>query len=353
MPKNYWTICAPRLWPIALSFFGICVLNLPAASNSLFTVHSWTVEDGLPQSSVISIAQTRDGYLWLGTGSGLARFDGLHFRTYEETDLPGLNGKIVRLFEDSHLNLWLGTENAGLFLIAHDGQVRSIPVAAGNVQGPLTAICEDPAGGIWLRFFNRQVFRYADGKARLLVENSTRLAAEASGLVWIGTPDDRLAGLGPIQASVSAAIAVPYEIPAPKLSFLLASKRGGYWRFIDGHIQKCTADHVDRDLGTFPWDASLPVLAACEDREGRLVVGTWGDGVYWFDAQDKADHVPGAARPVYLDADNGPGRKPLGWRGWRRASAGKTPKLWAFRRHRECRGEVRVQRLPGRALDWL
>ena len=70
-------------------------------------------QEGLPQSSVISVIQTRDGYLWLGTLNGLVRFDGNHFTVFDENNTPGLNSdRIVYLFEDSHTNLWIGTDTA-------------------------------------------------------------------------------------------------------------------------------------------------------------------------------------------------------------------------------------------------
>src|SRR5271170_1948922 len=99
----------------------LCVLSfrLPAAeqSGSPFVVDSWSNEEGLPQSSVISVIQTRDGYLWLGTLNGLVRFDGIHFTIFDEHNTPGLGSdQIVRLFEDSHTNLWIGTGTGGVAL---------------------------------------------------------------------------------------------------------------------------------------------------------------------------------------------------------------------------------------------
>ena len=75
---------------------------------------SWSTGAGLPQSSVISVIQTRDGYLWLGTLNGLVRFDGIRFTVFDEENTPGLNSdRIVYLFEDSHTNLWIGTDAGG------------------------------------------------------------------------------------------------------------------------------------------------------------------------------------------------------------------------------------------------
>src|SRR5271170_7805798 len=117
----------------------LCVLSfrLPAAeqSGSPFVVDSWSNEEGLPQSSVISVIQTRDGYLWLGTLNGLVRFDGIHFTIFNENNAPGLpSSRIVFLFEDSRTNLWVGTETAGIALIKN-GQIKSFPPPSHSPEG--------------------------------------------------------------------------------------------------------------------------------------------------------------------------------------------------------------------------
>ena len=76
---------------------------------------NWTTENGLPQNSVTSILQTRDGYLWLGTLGGLARFDGVKFTVFDTSNTAGLKSERVRaLYEDAEGNLWVGTEHGGL-----------------------------------------------------------------------------------------------------------------------------------------------------------------------------------------------------------------------------------------------
>src|SRR5260370_31196043 len=72
---------------------------------------------------------------------------------------------------------------------------------------------------------------------------------------------------------------------------VLASRRGGYWGLANGHIQKWRGDHLESGYDwNYPWDTNTtPVRAACEDQEGNLVVGTGGEGVFWFDSH--GDHV--------------------------------------------------------------
>ncbi|MBN2520294.1 MAG: SpoIIE family protein phosphatase [Bacteroidales bacterium] len=90
-----------------LIFFVILTLNLKPQQNN-FRVFS--IEEGLPQSTIFKITQDKRGYLWLGTnGGGVCRFDGLNFVTFSKK--KGLSGNIVRtIYEDSNGKLWIGTE---------------------------------------------------------------------------------------------------------------------------------------------------------------------------------------------------------------------------------------------------
>ena len=79
MPMNRWTLAAALLWLCA------CSSGLSASPRVRYTLDRvWTTYDGLPDDAVIAMRQTRDGYLWLGTLHGLARFDGLRFSVYKE-----------------------------------------------------------------------------------------------------------------------------------------------------------------------------------------------------------------------------------------------------------------------------
>src|ERR1043165_4070666 len=75
-----------------------------------YRIKSWTTEDGLPQSHISCLKQTRDGYLWIGTHFGLARFDGLRFTSFNESTTPEiLNESVDALAEDAEGTLWIGT----------------------------------------------------------------------------------------------------------------------------------------------------------------------------------------------------------------------------------------------------
>ena len=98
------------------------------------TFRSWQREQGLPQNSVRALAQTRDGYLWIGSDDGVARFDGVRFVSFGLRE--GLrSGPVRTLFEDSHGTLWIGTAGSGLTRW-QDGQFTTF-TSAGWAAGRL------------------------------------------------------------------------------------------------------------------------------------------------------------------------------------------------------------------------
>jgi len=81
-----------------------------------FLVQVWNTDEGLPDSTVVSIAQTPDGYLWLGTlFGGLARFDGARFVNFHPGNTPEMRSiEIQKLLVDAQGTLWVGTIQGAL-----------------------------------------------------------------------------------------------------------------------------------------------------------------------------------------------------------------------------------------------
>jgi ligand-binding sensor domain-containing protein/signal transduction histidine kinase len=264
-------------------------------SGSPFIVDSWNNKEGLPQSSVISIIQTRDGYLWLGTLNGLVRFDGIKFKVFDENNTPGLGGgRIVRLFEDSQTNFWVGTDTAGVALI-QNGQVKNFQIGRSGHDGRLTSICEDSNGAVWLYTADAHLGRYQNGKMDVLDFhiNAPALArmitAEKSGTLWIAEYEaGGNSGLFSFQPAnfKPPTLAIDQSIAARRPDFILARARGGTWRLIDGRVQQWTSSQLEKDLGAYPW-GNATVTSACEDDDGNLIVGTLGEGVFWFEPDGK------------------------------------------------------------------
>jgi ligand-binding sensor domain-containing protein len=288
----------------ALSFawliLCVCSPILPAAadtvdqSDSSFIVDSWNTEQGLPQSSVISVIQAGDGYLWLGTLNGLVRFDGIRFTVFDEENTPGLNSdRIVYLFQDSHTNFWIGMDTGDVALVK-DGKIQNFNIGRSGHEGRLVSACEDSSGAVWLYTADAHLGRYQNEKMAVWNFNFNTptvcrmVVAEKSGALWIGENW----GLFSFQPANLQPPAFPIGqlIQAQKLDYVSASQNGGTWRLINGQVQKWNSTQLERNFGPYPW-GNTPVSSACEDKDGNLIVGTLGGGVYWYGADEKCQHI--------------------------------------------------------------
>lgn len=130
-----------------VSFFspGANGQNLPRD----YVVTSWGLEEGLPQSSVNSIVQTRDGYLWLATFGGLVRFDGVQFTVFNRFNSPGMRSdRILTIHEANDGTLWCGTEDG--ILRYRDGAFRTFGFGDSGQSSPVARISEDARGKLWV-----------------------------------------------------------------------------------------------------------------------------------------------------------------------------------------------------------
>src|SRR5215475_3136326 len=92
-------------------------LTAEAPKNPLsqYTSRAWQTDEGLPHNLVRAITQTPDGYLWVGTRLGLARFDGIRFTCFDSKNTPALrNHNVAALAVGLDGSLWIGTYGGGL-----------------------------------------------------------------------------------------------------------------------------------------------------------------------------------------------------------------------------------------------
>jgi ligand-binding sensor domain-containing protein len=113
----------------------------------------WLTESGLPQNTVHSIAQTPDGYVWIGTEEGLARFDWIRFTVFDKQKTPELKSNYIRaLLVDRQGALWIGTAE-GLVRM-QEGKFTTFTTSEGLPSNTIQAICEDRKGDIWIATAN-------------------------------------------------------------------------------------------------------------------------------------------------------------------------------------------------------
>ena len=120
----------------------------PQKALTQYTRTVWTQAQGLPQDTIRAIAQTQDGYLWVGTSEGLARFDGYDFVTFTKDDGSLPSNSIGMLVAGRNGGLWIGT-GGGLAHYA-GGRFKIFTAKDGLRPKPVTALAEDHTGAVWL-----------------------------------------------------------------------------------------------------------------------------------------------------------------------------------------------------------
>lgn len=169
----------------------------PQTADQQFLVTRWTSEEGLPQNSVMALVQTRDGYLWIGTFGGLARFDGIKFTIFNSANTPALtSNRILALYEDNTGVLWIGTE-AGEIVSFRDGQFTAHAGPGAGQGGSIRAFYKDRTGMIWAGGNNGQLIRInpaASPKAEIFpgagllsAEEVNSICEDKDGNLWLST----------------------------------------------------------------------------------------------------------------------------------------------------------------------
>ena len=236
--------------------------------------NSWRTEDGLPQNSVQAILHTRDGYLWLGTQEGLARFNGINFTVFNKEHTPSFRHNDVRtLFEDNQGTLWIGTFGGGL-LEYRNGQFRAYTRADRLSSETVSAITQDKSGTLWVGT-NAGLHRFQAGQFNRQGPSETinALSVDSAGDLWVATNN----GLSRI-SQANFELPIQRFLPDIVVKTLFAASSGDLWigtetqgvfRFSGGQLQ-----HYGPEYGL----PKVGVRAVLEDNH-LLWVGTGAAGL--------------------------------------------------------------------------
>jgi len=286
-----------------------------------YSLTSWTEKDGLPSSHIRAIAQDTQGYLWLGTSTGLVRFDGIRFQAWEPYNEPAVrNDDVTALRASRDGSLWLGFAGAGGVSRIRLGRATYFGSSAGVPEGVIWAITEDRDGIVWaaghggLSRFDGDRWERVRAESGLPNQSITSLYQDRRGTLWVGTPvgifrsDDRRRfelveshldpihdfiedsaggvwvtdprrGMRPMASGDHTRTAPAFPMPASGFRLLhhrdgtlwLATKGQGLWRARPTQPGTAmTVDPLTRELGL----TSDAVTALLEDREGNIWIGT-------------------------------------------------------------------------------
>jgi diguanylate cyclase (GGDEF)-like protein len=313
MIRNRLLQLALPLWLLAAAPFSLPALD-PNLGLDEYAIERYSTENGLPQSSVLAMIQTRDGYLWLGTYEGLARFDGLTFTVFDKSNTPEMESNgikalaedddgrlwigttagllryaagrfqrfderrgllshfILCLFLDSSGSMWIGTTN-GLYRCRND-RFRAYTTTQGLSANYITALADDGEEGIWigtgqglnhLRRGKIQVYDVGNGLPHADIR---ALRLDARGTLWIGT-----SGGGLIRFRAGRFEPLRERLPSDDIRAIFHDRRGVTWigtnqepliRIKDGEVAV-----MDQSLG-----GVSSTRAILEDQEGSLWVGS-------------------------------------------------------------------------------
>ena len=268
-----------------------------------------TMRDGLSQSTVMSFLQDSQGYLWIGTESGLDRYDGYSIREYRRergNEHALANDYVWSIVEDSNSDLWLATWGGGVARWDRKTdrfqRFRHDPLDAASLSSDLVRmVLIDQAGNIWAAtdegldvldpHTNRvRHFRHREGDPRTLASDHVfALYRDARGALWVGTD----AGLNRYEPATNDFVSIHLRVadsaaPAVRVRGIGADHTGTIWvgtfdrglfRFDPGTGRITHFSHDPQDRNSLSGDR---VISIREDDAQRLWIATSG-GLNLFD----------------------------------------------------------------------
>ncbi len=272
-----------------------------AAPEPTLRFEHLSVEQGLTQESVLSIVQDPDGFMWFGTQTGLARFDGYRFTTYRNVvgKAGTLSNDWVRVLHvDPKGRMWIGTDGG---LNRYNPVTRDFtlflpdePARRGHGNRHIKAIIDDGKDGLWLatsdglQHFDPGTGRFATwhhvrGDERSLSDDDVRaLALDAGGTLWVGTASG-LDSLGPGMERFEHHPSGLERKDSP-VEALLVDARQTLWVGRLGGLESHTLRGPDsgkvRRLGPAEGIPRVWITTLYQDVEGRLWVGTHDNGLF-------------------------------------------------------------------------
>jgi signal transduction histidine kinase/ligand-binding sensor domain-containing protein len=231
----------------------------------------WSTEDGLPQSSVHSVAQTADGYLWVGTEGGLVRFDGVSFKVYgRDTDPAFLSEDICCLLAGAGGDLWVGTADGLVRMEA--GRFQRYGVAKGLASAIVLGVKE--RAGVLTVETTGGFARWDGAGFKAVASDGAASIAGVDGSLW---SYDR-AGVSVVRGAAKRVWRVGVELPAGRVQTVYVDRAGLAWVGMNDGLWVLDAGAAKAvPVGAL---GANSVLAVFEDVEGNHWVGTETSGLH-------------------------------------------------------------------------
>jgi len=237
-----------------------------------YLVETWDSDRGLPENSVVSLAQTPDGYLWVGTlHGGLARFDGTRFVNFDQVNAPALKSiEIHKLLVDAQGTLWIGNVEGGL-ISQRDGQFCFEYSNQDTPRSWVDEILSDHPGRLDLSTPSGMIFRRTEAAGTNRWQTVTPpdthplalLCEDADGVIWYRTANGQLAQMR--GTNVVAFPSLPGLRPAA-VKVLLKDARNRLWIGTDNGLAAWDGTNFrDRTPTNSAADVAVHQMMPCPD----------------------------------------------------------------------------------------
>jgi ligand-binding sensor domain-containing protein/signal transduction histidine kinase len=272
-----------------------------ASANVAWSVHAWQMDDGLPNNTVTSLAQTADGYLWVANPSKLARFDGVQFETFSPHAFGVNSSQGVRVLLCSRAGgLWLAMDH-GAIVHANSGSARVL--AEGLPALTPQTVVEDEDGSLWIAYNDGVVYRVKGNQARKFAEPeglpegpACSLARDKQGRIWFAKSGGADGQVGIFQEGQFHTL-LHFGRAIIRLA---AARGGGIWICSGSQLFKYNAAESPQELGSFlPKYASTKPRIVLEDSRGVIWIGTSDSGLFRCDGSE-FENVP-TSHPAITD----------------------------------------------------
>jgi diguanylate cyclase (GGDEF)-like protein len=263
---------------------ALALLALPVRAldgQRLVTQHlitNWQAQQGLPQNGVAALARTPDGYLWVGTQDGLARFDGVSFTVFDRANTTALRHSMIACLRvDRAGRLWIGTRRG---LVSYAGGVFSpYGPESGLPDDRVSSLSEDRGGRLFVGTLGAGLFR-REGERFVPVGGLTgkrirALAEDGAGAIWVASE----AGLGRITAEGVTNLTVRDGLAGDNGFDVLVDREGRLWFGAEGGLSRRRDDGGFDRFGAPEGLANTRIRVMAEDREGNLWIGTEDGGL--------------------------------------------------------------------------
>lgn len=314
--KNRISISVLILVFIPIYFFNI--ISAQYKSPRKYVITHWGLDEGLPQSSVNDLLQSKDGYIWLATFGGLVRFDGVEFTVFDRSNAPGMiSDRCVTLFEDRNGIIWIVTER-GLVRKENNNGFWSYETNRSEGKDFSGKLYQDKSGTLWIvnsdihRFdngnlityyisddealrrralngegdfwfiFNNRVVRLIDGKFIMCIDMTkySRYAAwsvkeTAPGTLWITTNGS---GIFRFINGTIKQFTLRNGLASNNLQHLLVDNDGILWANGTGGISRFNGEEIE-SLYRHDGLSDGSVNTFIQDHEGNYWAGTFSRGL--------------------------------------------------------------------------